>query len=159
MTLQAALASVLLVGLPLLLLALGVLVHAYYVARPRNAARADRLIEELVADSVDQLIAQLRAPEPAPLPPHVAFRAALQAAPDLTRPVTPHASHRFGALDDRSVPPATSAPMPHLGMAVAQLLTEGLSDRSIARRLGIGIEEVRAARLNTGRSSSQRSAA
>ena len=136
MTLQAALAAVLLVGLPVLLLALGVLAHAYYVARPRNAQRADQLIEELVADSVEQLIARLRTLDPPATRP---------AEPSVALPRPPHA---FAALLPPVAPLALAAPpAANLRAAVLQLLTEGLSDRSIARRLGVGIEEVRAARV------------
>ena len=67
MTLQAALAEVLLVGLPVILLGLGALACAYYVIRPRTLATTDRLIEELVAESLDQLIAQLRDVQPQPV--------------------------------------------------------------------------------------------
>lgn len=149
MTLQAALGAVLLIGLPILLLAVGVLALAYYVARPRAAAKTDRLIEELVAESVEQLLAQLQAPPPrraaqAPMTLQAALQALppAPAAPAATRPL-----HSFGALEAATATPPF-LPAPNLRLAVAQLLSEGLSDRSIARRLGIGIEEVRAARIN-----------
>ena len=149
MTLQAALGAVLLIGLPILLLAVGVLAHAYYLARPRAAAKTDHLIEELVAQSVEQLLAQLQA-EPRPRAPQapMALQAARQdmpLAPAGSAPV--HPMHSFAALN---APAPSFLPAPNLRMAVVQLLSEGLSDRSIARRLGIGIEEVRAARIHDG---------
>jgi hypothetical protein len=151
MTLQSALAAVLLVGLPLVLLALGVLAHAYYVARPRNAARADRLIEELVAESVDQLIEQLRATTATTT---TAGHRSMAAPPALVP------AHAFSALPAPALvmapapsPAPSMVPVPNVRGAMTQLLAEGLSDRSIARRLGVGIEEVRAARLAGSRRS------
>ena len=161
MSLQTAFGAVLLIGLPVMLLAVGVLAHAYYVARPRNAARTDRMIEDLIAESMDQLIAELRAtssrvegsPPSAlpPLPPLPALTPLAAARPS-TAPITPALTHTFSALGPA---PARAAQQPmastlaplNLRGAVSQLLAEGLSDRSIARRLGVGIEEVRAARV------------
>ncbi len=155
MSVQSAFGAVLLVGLPLMLLAVGVLAHAYYVARPRSAARTDRLIEDLIAESMDQLLAELRATSgrvegsrPAPLPPLTVAPPAAHAFSALGTGDAPSMA-RAAALPAASLPTraASHAPLDLRG-AVAQLLTEGLSDRSIARRLGVGIEEVRAARLH-----------
>lgn len=145
MTLQAALAEVLLVGLPVLLLGVGILACAYYVIRPRTLAKTDRLIEELVAESLDQLIAQLREVQTLSVP----HATSMSLAPARAASIVPESSalpvseadapaiapHAFGFLQG-----------PSLALAVRQLFGEGLSDRSIARRLGVGIEEVRAAR-------------
>jgi hypothetical protein len=79
-------------------------------------------------------------------------------------PATPLAlapAHAFSALPAAILPPvpamspapASMVPVPNLRGAMTQLLAEGLSDRSIARRLGVGIEEVRAARLAGSRRS------
>lgn len=154
MSLQTALGAVLLVGLPVMLLALGVLAHAYYIARPRSVARTDRLIEDLIAESMDQLIAELRA---------TSSRVDASHTPPRSQSTPTTIAHSFSALAPAAAPlPATpsvgtrpqsltSAPTfgaVNLRGAVGQLLAEGLSDRSIARRLGVGIEEVRAARMN-----------
>ncbi len=143
MTLQAALAEVLLVGLPVLVLGVGALACAYYIIRPRTLAKADRLIEELVAESLEQLIAQLREVQPPP----TARAASMAPAMATATPSDSIPSHAF----EPAIPAVTTTAFPFLqgpglSMAVHQLFGEGLSDRSIARRLGVGIEEVRAAR-------------
>lgn len=151
MTLQAALAEVLLVGLPLLLLGAGVLACAYYVIRPRTLAKTDRLIEELVADSLDQLVAQLREAQPPP----VARAASMSLAPAMAVSRQPEsAAPSFTDMPASAVatPALPFLQGPTLSMAVHQLLNEGLSDRSIARRLAVGIEEVRAARRSSATS-------
>lgn len=155
MTLQTAFGAVLLVGLPLMLLAVGVLAHAYYVARPRSAARTDRMIEDLIAESMDQLIAELRATTSrvegsAPVPmPQLAVAAPTAHSFSALAPADVPSMSRTGAPARATLQSAatTLAPL-NLRGAVSQLLAEGLSDRSIARRLGVGIEEVRAARLS-----------
>jgi hypothetical protein len=147
-TLQLALAVTLLLGLPLMLLAIGVLAHAYLLARPRGGAVTQAmppaLVEAMVADSVDQLLAQLRA-TPATLeqlPAPAWASPALAAAPRST--AAPPSMLRT------PLSVATSPSGANLVQAVAQLVSEGLSDRSIARRLSVGIEEVRVARAPQG---------
>jgi hypothetical protein len=131
-TLELALAVTLLIGVPLMLLAIGVLAHAYLLARPRGSSITEAHVEAMVADSVEQLLKQLRtapsavAPEPAAL-----WAAPIEAAP--ARIAVP-------------VSTATSPSGANLARAVSQLVNEGLSDRSIARRLSVGIDEVRVAR-------------
>jgi hypothetical protein len=135
------------IGLPLMLLAVGVLAHAYLLARPRRAAASEgvppALIEAMVAESVDQLLAQLR------ITP-----GALDNSPSLS-PDSPSGLPLVPATSSMAVAPsmvatplrvATSPSGANLLQAVAQLVSEGLSDRSIARRLSVGIEEVRIAR-------------
>ncbi len=172
MTFQAAFGAVLLVGLPVLLLALGVLAHAYYIARPRSLQRTNQMLEELVAESLDQLIAEIRATAPAPernaqprlaqpvearmdprLEPRLEPRLAPASGPHGFSAMAPTTAHAFSAMS--AAPMAAASGAPSLRHAVGQLLSEGLSDRTIARRLGVGIEEVRAARM----SSTYRSAA
>lgn len=162
MSLQTAFGAVLLIGLPLMLLAIGVLAHAYYIARPRNAARTDRMIEDLIAESMDQLIAELRATSARVEGATAAPMPQLTMAPVPSAQLAHQSAHTFSALDSGMLPAAPSRaalparaalqsgatlPPMNLSVAVAQLLAEGLSDRSIARRLSVGIEEVRAARL------------
>ena len=49
-------------------------------------------------------------------------------------------------------PAPAGSPLPgvELRATVSQLVAEGLSDRAIARRMRIGLEEVRLARLRQG---------
>ena len=62
------------------------------------------------------------------------------AAPPVTAPVRATAA---------GYAPAAAA-APDLRHVVAQLVAEGLSDRAIARRLHVGVEEVRVARTRAG---------
>ena len=151
MTLQLALGVTLLLGLPLLLLAIGVLAHVYLLFHPREGAMRDELVEAMVAESVEQLLTQLRggaAFDGTPVPRTqtsmlqgtraISTTAPLRAPAGVVRP--------FGQ-------PATVAPSPsgaNLVYAVSQLVAEGLSDRSIARRLSVGVDEVRVARAARG---------
>lgn len=143
MTVQLALAVTLLLGVPLLLLAIGVLAHAYLLARPRRDATPEALVEAMVAESVDQLLAQLRAG--ALDAEHTSERARSSSV----MPVAPPSLPALGAPPSAFGAPLGVAAAPfgaNLAQAVAQLVGEGLSDRSIARRLSVGIEEVRVAR-------------
>jgi hypothetical protein len=141
-TLQLALAVTLLLGLPLLLLAIGVLAHAYVLARPRGRSVTEGHVEAMVAASVEQLLVQLRSAPPQGAP-------SLEGAP---------ASLWTAAAPVEFVPARVSVPLAgaitpsgaNLAQAVAQLVNEGLSDRSIARRLSVGIDEVRIARAAQG---------
>ncbi|MEZ4502192.1 MAG: hypothetical protein R3C39_06175 [Dehalococcoidia bacterium] len=180
MTLSTALALTLLVGLPLVLLAAGVLWQAYLLATRQPEAPAvdptDAALRAMATASVDDLLLEIQraidelqgqvssqrrtleglmsAPAPAPLATAVAAPAAAAPtpapAPAPTPPVAPVA------------PPPASAPMAaasstaervptSLHLQLDQLLAEGLSDRAIARRLQVGLEEVRMARSLRGR--------
>lgn len=134
-----------LIGVPVLLLALGLLLNAYLLARRQRVNPADRALDALATESVDELVIELaRSVEE--------IKGQLQ-----------HQREALGGLLSETARAATGAPAPaaasavaatpggDLRLAVDQLVAEGLSDRSIARRLRIGLEEVRMARGRPGR--------
>lgn len=143
-------------GVPLMLLALGVLYHAYLFSR-QPLDLLDERVESLATESAEELLMTLQMAveemqgqmahqretlagmlsEPRP-----AF--AMAALSDIHGEDLPLAagefveqSHQDGPQDMRS--------------RVARLAEEGLSDRAIARQLHVGLEEVRIARMR-GRS-------
>ena len=150
------------VGAPILLLALGVLYHAYVLAN--QPAAPDQLMEhvasaaiepaeELVAELQDamheirgQLGSQRRALSnllsAAPQAQQATQAPALAPAAGAPMPV----SSSPGMTDDV----APGAPTESLTGVVGRLVAEGLSDRAIARRIRIGLEEVRIARTRIG---------
>jgi len=169
-TLTTALALTLLVGLPLVLLAAGVLWQAYLLAtRPTEPATdpTDAALRAMATASVDDLLLEiqraidelqgqvssqrrtieglLNAPSLAPMPAAVE-----KAAP--APPAAPPAPPTAAATPVAHARPATPERVPtSLHLQLDQLLAEGLSDRAIARRLQVGLEEVRMARSLRGR--------
>ncbi len=154
MNLHTGLTLTLLVGLPLMLLAIGVLAHAYLLARRPRLDPTDRALEALVTDSGEDLIAELRDSVQDIKSQLARQRGTLErlladpgggelsaAAPPATAPLPATAAAGYA-------PPAVAAT--DLRHVVAQLVAEGLSDRAIARRLHIGVEEVRIARARAG---------
>jgi hypothetical protein len=150
-TLQLALGVTLLVGLPVLLLAIGVLAHARMLARQRTPGPGDELVETMVAEAVEQLLVQLRGSGFDGIRPASAAMANTPPRMMTSMAATPP---RAGVTASRPpVPPAALATVPsgaNLVYAVSQLVAEGLSDRSIARRLSVGVDEVRVARAARG---------
>ena len=184
------------IGLPLLLLALGVLYHAYVLGQQQQAAEFDDLsahVETLATESTDALLIDLRdavehmqgqlarqresladllsedaRPTRGPL---VAASAMTPAMAPAMQPVIPMPSLRPAAPEPVQAPMMAAEPRPAAGSfvpnsrmapampstagsltgAVADLVADGLSDRAIARQLGIGLEEVRMARMRMGR--------
>lgn len=147
------------IGVPLMLLALGVLYHAYLLGR--QPADLDTHVEQLATD------------------PDEVMRGLQRSMNDIRGELTRQRSSLREMLSDAqpaaetAAPAATPAmaptPMPEpapamapapalpidrtageLRAAVHDLAAEGLSDRSIARRLRIGLEEVRLARASGG---------
>ena len=161
------------IGVPLMLLALGVLYHAHLLANQQSSDLSAHV--EQLATNPDEVLRGLQ-------------RSMEQVRGDLTRQ---RASLRQMMSDAARVPPMAAAPamasgaplmptqaptaefqMPaqapvpatepiqlvpelrldrtsgELRTAVSELAAEGLSDRAIARRLRIGLEEVRLARAN-----------
>lgn len=147
-------------GVPLMLLALGVIYHAYLLGR--QPVDLETHVEELASDpsevmhdlqrSMSDIRGELTrqrvslremlsdaptmatatataAPAPAPAPPPAPAPAPVAPAPSISLPIDRTAGELRGAVRD--------------------LAAEGLSDRSIARRLRIGLEEVRLARSTT----------
>jgi len=179
-TLTTALALTLLVGLPLVLLAAGVLWQAYMLATrssepatdPTDAAlraMATASVDDLLLEiqrAIDELQGQvssqrrtleglLSAPTPAPL----ATATAAAAPPAAAAPIAPTAPSPIAPAPRANLTstpaaaervPSTSVPTT-LHLQLDQLLAEGLSDRAIARRLQVGLEEVRMARSLRGR--------
>jgi hypothetical protein len=152
------------IGLPVLLLALGIIYHGYVISK--QAMLIDPLdthVTSLATDHADELLGDLqrsmgqireqltqqrqslsgmlsdserRAP--------VRARAVAAAAPHYDYPATPSRI----PVRERIADP--TADMRH---TVAQLAAEGLSDRAIARQLRVGLEEVRMTRSRTGSAS------
>ena len=174
------------IGLPLMLLALGVLYHAYVLGRqPAVMDDLDAHVEALATESADALLVDLqetvermqaqlarqrdslagllseevRRPRTPAMAPAMSASMAAPALP--SAPAHQRAPMAAGGYVEN--PRATSAPRRALeetprpaapltmGNAVAQLVSEGLSDRAIARRLRVGLEEVRIARMRTAR--------
>lgn len=149
------------IGIPMMLLALGVLYHAYLFSRqPMDLLEehVDSLATESAEDllftlqeAVDEMQAQLANQREALAGmlserPQAAFATvaplSLDAGPEDT----------FASMDD-DLPSAAgefvprSPAMTGVRSQIARLADEGLSDRAIARELHIGLEEVRIARM------------
>jgi hypothetical protein len=155
----------LVVGVPLMLLALGVLYHAYLFSQPpidlleeHVDSLATESAEELLfalQEAVDEMQAQM-ADQRETLAgmlserPQPAFATVAPLSLDLDdEPELPTAAGEFvsrGMASDV----ATLQPTRSLGgvrAQIAQLAEGGMSDRAIARELHIGLEEVRIARM------------
>lgn len=141
------------VGIPLMLLALGVLYHAYVYSRQLQGDTIDQHVEVLATESAEELlialqdaVAEMRGQlasqrdtlagmlsEPVP-----AFAA--------VAPVSIEAGAPMAAGEFVSASAGTrSTRTPRID--VAELAAQGLSDRAIAREFHIGLEEVRIARM------------
>ena len=169
MSVNLSVLLVLLIGVPLLLVAGGLLLNAYLLVRQPKVETAEMAVEALATESMDELLLELQHAieevkgqlarqratltgllteagaygQPAPgMPQRGAALASPGGRPPARPPAPPH-------IDTGVAPPAAA----DLRAAVDQLVAEGLSDRSIARRLRIGVEEVRLARLRSGRAS------
>jgi DNA-binding NarL/FixJ family response regulator len=156
----AVLLVTLAVGVPLMLLALGVLYHAYLLSRqPQDFleshvdALATESAEELLIalqETVDEMQAQLASQRDAlagmlsDAPP--VFATALASASSFDRPMAAGDYVEQSAEMAARTPPTAHA-MPSVRSRIAELADGGLSDRAIARELHIGLEEVRIARL------------
>jgi hypothetical protein len=154
------------IGLPLLLLAAGVVYHAHVLGRQQPAAGRDALadhVQSLATESTDELLAHLELMIEQVQGQLVTQRRSLerllteQHAPTALR-AEPSAYERVAA--GQFMPqqfPAHTTPMMEpapgdLRGQIRLLAAEGNSDRAIARRLGIGLEEVRIARMRGMRS-------
>ncbi len=146
-------------GVPLMLLALGVLYHAYlYSRQPMDALEqhVDSLATESAEDllfalqeAVDEMQAQLAhqretlagmlSDKPQPAFATVAPLAPDTSAFELIEVDRPAAAGEFV--------PRASAAATGVRAQISRLAEDGLSDRAIARELHIGLEEVRIARM------------
>ena len=168
---------VLLIGVPLLLVAGGLLLNAYLMVRRSHVETADRALEALATESMDELLLELqRAIEEIKSQlarQRVTLSGLLTEAGAYAQPAGETPQRDETLFSRPGQPPAPARPQPaeqppappdidtrvdppaaaDLRGAVDQLVAEGLSDRSIARRMRIGVEEVRLARLRSGRAS------
>lgn len=158
------------IGIPLLLLAIGVVYHAYVLGQQATAvpAEIDDLnahVEALATESAEQLLTSLQEMMAQMQGQLTSQRASLErllsdqgrapAAMPVLAPVGMSPGGGGASMADQTpmaagefVPQAPGpAPTNDLRYRVRELATEGLSDRAIARQLGIGLEEVRIARM------------
>jgi len=149
------------IGVPLMLLALGVLYHAYLLGR--QPVDVDTHVEQLATDpnevmrglqrSMNDIRGELTRQRSS-------LRDMLSDAQPTTESATPvpagvsASSAQVSITQPASIPSRPVLPIDRtsgeLRAAVYDLAAEGLSDRSIARRLRIGLEEVRLARSSSG---------
>lgn len=157
------------IGLPLLL-AGGVIYHAHVLGRQQPAPARDALqdhVQSLATESTEELLAHLEQMIEQVQGQLVTQRRSLERllseqqalmGPPSAFGNEPSAYERVaaGQFMPREVPARTAQPIePTPGDVRGQirmLAAEGLSDRAIARRLGIGLEEVRIARMRGMRS-------
>lgn len=150
------------IGVPLMLLALGVLYHAHLLAN-QQSSDLDAHVEQLAVNP-DEVLRGLQHSMQQVRGDLTRQRAALrQMMSEAAREPAPELAMASGApVMPIAEPTPTPTPMPEpvsmvpalpldrtsgeLRSAVSELAAEGLSDRSIARRLRIGLEEVRLAR-------------
>lgn len=162
------------VGIPLLILGVGLLLNAYLlIGRSRLGTQTIDSLDALATQSMDKLLIELqrsvgeirgqlasqRATLAALLSDGAVTNGAIAQAP-------PPRAAQGAAIASPPVIPAETQPLiasveaaavavasQELHSMVARLVAEGLSDRAIARRLTIGMEEVRLARLSPGQTS------
>ncbi|MEX2229402.1 MAG: hypothetical protein WEB13_07160 [Dehalococcoidia bacterium] len=158
------------IGLPIIMLALGVFYHGYVIARqsfidPLDAhvaglatGQAGIMVGELqgAMDQIRDQLTQQREALSTMLSDadraQGARRATASAGLDFAaRAASPRVSGAPRAAAAR-VEPRTD-PAADLYGSVARLAAEGLSDRAIARQLHVGLEEVRMTRARTGNAS------
>ena len=160
---------ILLIGVPLLLVAGGLLLNAYLVVRRPNVETADMALEALATESMNELLLELqhaieeingqlarqRTTLTGLLTETGAYAQPAGAMPQsgetlASRPLQPpEPPPSPPGIETRVAPP----PPADIRGTVDQLVAEGLSDRSVARHLRIGVEEVRLARVRSGSAS------
>ena len=144
------------IGVPLMLLALGVIYHAYLLSR--HPADLETHVEQLATEPSEVMLGLQRSINDIRgelTRQRTSLREMLSDGPGCPPP----ARRRWPPLRRLPSPPRRCPPAPvlpidrtsgELRAAVQDLAAEGLSDRSIARRLRIGLEEVRLARTAAG---------
>lgn len=144
------------IGLPILLLALGVFYHARVIAQqPPIDPLTAHVTEMATTDHTEELLGELQ---------H-SMQAIRQQLTQQRESLTGMLSEGERSMRTRAAPPVERTraaapavadplrgldPTTELRGAVARLVAEGLSDRAIARQLHIGLEEVRMARTRSG---------
>ncbi|MEE8336850.1 MAG: hypothetical protein V3R95_02185 [Dehalococcoidia bacterium] len=165
------------VGIPLLILGVGLLLNAYLlIGRSRRVTPATDSLDALATQSMDKLLIELQrsvgeirgqlASQRATLAALLSDGAAANGASAQAPPPRAAQGAQGAAIASPPVIPAETQPLiagveaaavavasQELHSMVGRLVAEGLSDRAIARRLSIGMEEVRLARLSPGRAS------
>lgn len=185
------------IGLPIVLLALGVFYHARVLARPALVDPLELHVEQMVTtDHTEELLAELQSSmqavrqqlsqqrqslsgmlsdaDHAPRGgiPAMQSRSGMAAAQPRSgmagaqpRSGMAEAQPRTRAIASMDIAQGASPltariaeaqnadPAAELRSSVGRLVSEGLSDRAIARQLRIGLEEVRMARTRTGSTS------
>lgn len=159
-------------GVPLMLLALGVLYHAYLFSRQPMDLLEDH-VDSLATESAEELLFALQEAVDEMQAQLVSQRETLAGMLSGGRPggardgltgerlqpafaaVAPLSLDTFedGTIDEDDDLPAAAGEFVSRGTSgvrsrIAQLADEGLSDRAIARELHIGLEEVRIARMS-----------
>jgi len=156
------------IGVPLMLLALGVLYHAHLYSRQGPADALSEHVDALATESaedllmalqeaVDEMQAQLAhqretlagmLSEPRPAFATVAPLAVDEDRPKAAGEFVEQAAEPRGH-DDGGLPRNARG---DLRSRISRLAADGLSDRAIARELHIGLEEVRIARMRGSQS-------
>ncbi len=149
------------VGAPILLLALGVLYHAYVLAN--QPATPDRLMEDVASAAIEPAEALVTELQDAMHEIRGQLGSQRHALSNLLSAASSQSTAEAPVLAPASGAPLPVGPSPDImddvtpgapaeGLTglVRRLVAEGLSDRAIARRMRIGLEEVRIARSRIG---------
>lgn len=139
-------------GVPLMLIALGVLYHAYlYSQQPMETL--EQHVDSLATESAEDLLFALQEAVDE-MQSQLAYQRDTLAGMLSDRPQQAFATVAPLSLDtdDEVVRPAAAGEFVPRAMTgvrgeIARLAEDGLSDRAIARELHIGLEEVRIARM------------
>ena len=153
MTLYTGLALTLLLGVPLMLLAVGVIANAVLLMGRRDADPTDVELEALATQSAGELVVHLQQSVEEMRGQLARQRSTLESLLfDVDRSTRATASSAAAARSSAAAPAIGAVPdsTTDLPRVVDRLVSEGLSDRTIARRLRIGVEEVRLARARIG---------
>ena len=145
------------IGVPLMLLALGVLYHGYLLSQQTQRDPLEAHVESLATESTEALLTSLQRSVDQLQGQMARQRDSLAgllsdqraAMTFVTAAPTARADDRPMAAGEHvsAAAPSTS----DLRSRVLALTEDGLSDRAIARELNVGLEEVRIARLRGGR--------
>ncbi|MDO9444010.1 MAG: hypothetical protein Q7K37_01745 [Dehalococcoidia bacterium] len=148
------------IGVPLMLLALGVLYHGYLLSQQTQRDPLEAHVESLATESTEALLTSLQRSVDQLQGQMARQRDSLAgllsdqraAMTFVTAAPTPRADDRPMAAGEHvsAATPAISSTS-DLRSRVLALTEDGLSDRAIARELNVGLEEVRIARLRGGR--------
>ena len=150
------------VGVPLMLLALGVLYHAYLFSQ-QPIDMLEEHVDSLATESAEELLFALQEAVDAMQAqmadqretlasmlserPQPAFATVAPLSLDDDDPDRPSAAGEFVPRPHVASDVSTLQPARSVRGQIAQLAEEGISDRAIARELHIGLEEVRIARM------------